>query len=511
MYLLNVNQSPRPDVGSFRFAPRTKSILLLAALASLLFGAKLLFIARYGSVVPFWDQWDGEAAFLYTPHLDGGLTWSALFSSHNEHRIFFTRILSLGLLHLAGEWDPVLQMVVNAAIHTASIVLLTWLLFRISSPDEHGLLAAVSAVIFSVPVGWENLLAGFQSQFYLLQLFAVGCFSLTVKSSAFSTPWLLGCVLAVCAYFSLASGGFCFFVVAIISGFQLASGERSGLKEWVSIILLVAAGCICIFFVRTVDAHAPLRAHGILQFLLAFVSLAGFPFSASVPSVVLKVFLLPVALFPAILVWFAFLKRRLSTVDLWLPISLLAFIEFQVASISYGRAVGFFAPRYLDVLLMLVPAGFVILSRLVLSPVVRWLWIAGAIGSLVYFTLTVSAPQVLERAGQTDRQMQNVKAFIATSDLAALQNKPFLDIPYPSAERLGSLLMLPQVRAILPAELRPADQPSLEYRNSHLTHPRLYRLINILNSFVLKVGPLLFSLGAAVLLTWTAVPSNRAG
>ena len=95
--------------------------------ALVILGAKLLLIERFGANVPFWDQWDAEAALLYKPYLEGTLGWADLFAAHNEHRIFWTRILSLGLLELNGVWSPRLQMLANAILHAAILgLLLSW-------------------------------------------------------------------------------------------------------------------------------------------------------------------------------------------------------------------------------------------------------------------------------------------------------------------------------------------------------------------------------------------------
>lgn len=58
------------------------------------------FITQYGNATPYWDQWNAEAELLYKPYLEGNLSWSSLLAPHNEHRIFTTRILALGLLEL---------------------------------------------------------------------------------------------------------------------------------------------------------------------------------------------------------------------------------------------------------------------------------------------------------------------------------------------------------------------------------------------------------------------------
>src|SRR6266545_2639455 len=76
------------------------------ALFLLVAGARWWLIAAYSSDVPWLDQWDGEAQGLYLRAHSGTLTLSNWFAPHNEHRIFFTRLLSLGLLWANGQWDP---------------------------------------------------------------------------------------------------------------------------------------------------------------------------------------------------------------------------------------------------------------------------------------------------------------------------------------------------------------------------------------------------------------------
>ena len=53
-----------------------------------------------------------------------------MFGLHNEHRIFFSRVLALDLLVLNGQWDPRLQQVVNAGLQSVIAVLLQTMLWR---------------------------------------------------------------------------------------------------------------------------------------------------------------------------------------------------------------------------------------------------------------------------------------------------------------------------------------------------------------------------------------------
>src|SRR5579859_2029662 len=110
---------------------RLRLIVLRSALPLrlflIIFGAKLLVIEKFGSDLPYWDQWDGEAGVVFMPYFEGRLGSANIFAPHNEHRIVFTKLLSLGLMIWNGQWDARLQCVVNAALHAVILaILLAW-------------------------------------------------------------------------------------------------------------------------------------------------------------------------------------------------------------------------------------------------------------------------------------------------------------------------------------------------------------------------------------------------
>ena len=96
----------------------------------------MLVIQRFGSAVPYWDQWDAEGDLLYKAYINSNLSFATLISSHNEHRVLVTRSFSLGLFELNGGWDPILQMIANAALHVGAIVLLVLIIQRIIRPAQ---------------------------------------------------------------------------------------------------------------------------------------------------------------------------------------------------------------------------------------------------------------------------------------------------------------------------------------------------------------------------------------
>jgi hypothetical protein len=64
--------------------------LKLLAVALVIVSARLWLIHNFGSSVPFWDQWDMQAAGLFLPWLDGTLKLDNWLATHNEHRVVVT-------------------------------------------------------------------------------------------------------------------------------------------------------------------------------------------------------------------------------------------------------------------------------------------------------------------------------------------------------------------------------------------------------------------------------------
>jgi hypothetical protein len=147
--------------------------LALLGFFLLLFGARLHLIQHQGHWIPYWDQWEAEAAKLYHPLENGHLRGADLIGPHNEHRILWTRLTSLLAYRLnGGIWDPLLQMVLGGALHGLALVLLLATLRR-DLPERAFPWLLLFSLSLLIPFGAENALWGFQSQFYFLLLFGL--------------------------------------------------------------------------------------------------------------------------------------------------------------------------------------------------------------------------------------------------------------------------------------------------------------------------------------------------
>ena len=234
-----------------------QTLAMFAAFALLVFGVKLWLIDFNGNITPFMDQWDAEALSLYHPYLNNTLGWEHLVAPHNEHRIFTTRVIALGLLEINNSWNPLLQMVFNAGVHILTIMMTIYLMSRVISKKSIPALLAFSLVLFSLPYAWENTLAAFQLQFYLIVLFSIGALWLMLISEPLRWQWWAGVALGVLAFLSLASGVFVFAVAAFIGTIIFFGNLRRTPRQLTAIAILL------LLFIIVISPVPPSPAPGI--------------------------------------------------------------------------------------------------------------------------------------------------------------------------------------------------------------------------------------------------------
>lgn len=166
-------------------------------------------VYRYGINVPLSDQWDLVATL--NGWRQGQGTMSGLFALHNEHRMFFPKLVMLPLAVATG-WDTRAEMVVSIGLAGASL----WVALAMLRPIAVGagpglrlwLPLFAAAVMFSLRQ-WENWLWGWQIQWFLSLLGVLGCCALLGRTltAANPWPWLAGSAAAAAVvHFSIASG-----------------------------------------------------------------------------------------------------------------------------------------------------------------------------------------------------------------------------------------------------------------------------------------------------------------
>jgi hypothetical protein len=217
--------------------------LALAGVFFLVYGAKSTLIGAAGSPLPYSDQWNFEALGLYRPYLTGTLNWDQLLAPYNEHRMFFTRLLLLGLFELRGGWDPILDMLVNSLFAAIAGVVYAAAVVPAAPDGWRPIVFAFVAFCLVLPLGFENTLMGMNSHFFLFILLSVAAVVMMSGEEALSPRWLAGFFCALLLEFTLASGALTPIAAALIALLQAAAGVRSrSWREVIGVVLQLAAG-----------------------------------------------------------------------------------------------------------------------------------------------------------------------------------------------------------------------------------------------------------------------------
>lgn len=429
------------------------SMCLAFALA--VWGAKLWLISCFASPTPFADEWDAHALLLFAPYGDSTLTLPHLWSPLNEHRILPGRLIALGLFIANGGWDPILEMIVNAAIHVALGLGILLVFGRHLDRRGFATLAVFTAILLSVPNAIENPMWGIETHFYMVLLFGFIAIDLLCRNGG-SLVWFgVGIAVGALSFLSLASGALVFLAAAAVAGAKRVLRVESGGRSWVAAGALLACFALAIWLTPVIEAHKVLRSHTFAEFADAFETLAAWPFRAHITAATLFVNA-PLA----ILAWRCLRKPPARDSVAWALLGLGLWNGLQFAALGFGRAAAIGAPRYLDICALNLIVNFVCAAAVADNgrkrlAVAAWLAAVG-IGWGVEIAQQ-HLPQQLaahQRLGLV--QERNVRAFLATGAFLPGTSVADSSIPYPNAAHLADVLSNPAVRKILPSVFQDA-------------------------------------------------------
>jgi len=435
-------------------ALNTVNVFLLYISFSFLFlGIRLWLIKSYGNATPFWDQWDAEAATLYKPLFDGTLEWKQFIAPHNEHRIVTTRLLALVLFLLNRTWNPLLLMVVNAGLHLMVVLLLNALLIKVIGRNYLAALLAFSLALFSIPFGWENILAGFQSSFYFVLLFSLPAIWFMVISEPFSRRWWAGIALGMLAFFSLASGVFAFATGAFMSLLLYVLKLRKTKKQLLAAVVLGVLFLAGAWWTPSLETHAVYKAHSMADLYHSLKIVFSWPVGWNFLSVCIRNF--PIAVFVISL-----LRKRPAITDArWLLFALCVWSVSQSISIAYGRALSPLSPRYRDLHIIPIFISFVCTISLVQNNIgIRRIYaLTAQIGWVLIILISFGRnafnylpDELTDKKQKSLAEEKNTKNYIVTGNINYLRNKPEFEVPYPDPEKLASIIEMPGIRETLP-------------------------------------------------------------
>ena len=213
-------------------------------------------VYRYGIDVPFWDEW--TIAPLLRGVDDGTLTVAALFSQHNEHRMFVPRVVQL-VAALSLGWDTRLGMWLTQGILLAMMAACVTL-WRRSAPRRLASwtvlsFALVSLILYS-PAQHQNLFWGFQFCFYIpAACLLASTVVASTRAVALGPALALLAALSTIATFSIFPGLLTWPLAAMSIVLARGRPDRDSRLAW----LLWAAACTAIISIYFIGYEHPVR------------------------------------------------------------------------------------------------------------------------------------------------------------------------------------------------------------------------------------------------------------
>jgi hypothetical protein len=481
------------------FSRRWLVLLAILAVAGVAWGAKLMLIRAYGSDVPYMDQWDAQAGLLYIPAAEHHLTPQLFWWPHNEHRVLLTRLTNYGLTIANRQWDPLLEMSVNAALHAALAAALLALARRQTRGGAFVGVALVVAALFALPFAWENTLAGFQSQFYFLAWTALGFLWLALPAAPLGARWWAGVAVGLVGLGSMSSGFLCAAAALGVVALRAVWCERRW--TWRDSIAALVYLAICVVgaqLVNPVPGHAYLKVTSFGQWLQVFCHVLAWPANQWLGAVV-------IVQLPLVAFLIGRLRaRRLDGPDAVL-LGLALWIWGQVAAVAYSRGNGGMgdSPRYYDLYAIGIVLNAIALTRgwrgrgtnadspsrpdqthgrdaratllggpasqerpahvrenlntpgrwHQLWPVVAVVWVAALAYGLREQTAQAYRDYLTPFPSVKNTERRRLADFIRTGDVNALHQRPE-ELPHNSADSLAHFLSHPGVRRLLSVGLR---------------------------------------------------------
>ncbi|BDA75738.1 hypothetical protein CAL7716_099040 [Calothrix sp. PCC 7716] len=194
----------------------------------------LFFVYIFGVNVPFWDEWVLPSFFQKV--ISGHANILDFFAQHNEHRIFFPRILFL-LNSFISKWDVKIQMYLSILLVFVSFGNLYLISSKIKNKRQSLFYLTnigTSFFIFSL-TQWENWLWGFQVAFIIVNTCIISAISFLSIPQKMSINKKIVFAAACCFIASFSSAHGLLSWIALIPNLVLIEGNK---KERISRIIV---------------------------------------------------------------------------------------------------------------------------------------------------------------------------------------------------------------------------------------------------------------------------------
>jgi len=489
-YHLNSQSTP----GALRRLIRLAIILIFFLCIALV---RAYFVSLYSSDIPFWDQWDLLRHTL-APWWNGHMQWASLFAPHNEHRIVWTRLISMGLLALnGGVWSNLVEAYVNTMIY-AGVLTAAYLLAAnsVRSFSGRSLLALVTLLLGCLPFDWENNLVGFQSQFYLMEGAAILLIGIGAYRPLSRSTWWLLTLCAIGSLFTMAAGLLAPIALVVVVALRaLRSPVRPSYLLALTASMTVIAG-LGLLLVPTIPGHAVFKAQGISDHVRALLTFLIWP---AQPLKGAHIVMLFAVWWPGLFWFINFLRRRETTDAELFSAGMLAWVLLQALAFAHARGhdVTALASRYMDIPALGVICNMALALQMASRPAFARIWRAALITmaalSIALVGIVLQRGYVVDIAAMRQRYQFNlVETYYTQRYLrhhrASDLDHPSLMIPYINGNALAQMLNTASIRELLPDMLHAADTESNDVDSRRRSSERLSHTATDLQNWVRHIA-----------------------
>jgi len=412
------------------------------------------YVENFAVALPFWDQWDAEWVGLLKPWIEGKLRLSHLLVGHNEHRILPTRLTTLLIFICTGTWNNLIEARLNIPLSALTPMILIWLLWKEGQIfGSKWLVIVIILAGASLPFSWENILIGFQSQFYFLSLFTLSALALAVYRPDQPAAMFLILFFCVLSILTTASGLLTSMAVAVVYLLGSFIRARFSSKSFLMVITLLTMSLIAYFTMPVVDGHYLLHAETLWEFIKSAIRIMGWPLRGS--QLHIGLMWLPSLIAIPLLI----LRRQIVRIDL-LMIGCFVWTGMQIAALAYGRGheILHMPSRYSEVLLFGLAGNSWFIIRLpdTFGKTKRIRKLLVVLGAAFYSATFIGFMQrtkgdfktLKEERERRITQTSNVCQYLASNNFTLL-NKTGFQLPYPNPTKLQQILDDPQLQKVL--------------------------------------------------------------
>jgi hypothetical protein len=436
---------------------RSATILKYAAAGAflLVLAARLHVIARIGTALPFWDEWDRDVISLFLPPTSLHPSATLIFSYHNEHLIALTRLLDLSLFWIAqGQIHVVSNAVLNQIAYTAFAIVVLLALGRGLSTWARLALVTIGGAVFANPFGWEAIGWAFESQIYICIVLSVTSFALIARYNPDQPGFWCAMAAAAGSVLSFAVGE---ATILIVIALIVARNWRHPYVARAATAATLLAVVLTLSIVSTPygnDLHA---SQGVGHLIETAVRVMSWPGGYRLP---LFVYL------PSLLLTGAGVARQSKrNTFFWFATAILLWETIIAAQIALGRPNEPTVSRYTELLTVGVAVNLACAFHLMAAapPSCSKLFTAAAVAWIglmsVAYDHRVPALQnaLADKRGLDDGEEYGVARFLKTGDRAALW--PPNPLLYHNPNDLAQSLNQGQANHIFPASILNGDTP----------------------------------------------------